>query len=148
MTANTETAHEIVTTGTAHHYRAHCLPHNCLTLDTYATADRAYRAFQCDEGSNARFIVQFDDEPPMLADLSGVGERLRTFVEDRAYGYGIVVDMRVWRWLGDGQLETLTIACKTPGEYNDEDYAYPVWAAEGVDGTGYARVSVRIDGRA
>lgn len=143
------TSHNIGTTGDRERgFRARCLTHDCWTLDNYPSADAAYAAFECDEGSDVRFVVQLDDAPPTWADLSGIRDRMRSFAQDRAYGDGCYEDMRAWRWAGDGQLEPLTVGCAKPGEFNDEDWAFPVWAATGPDGVEYARVTVRIDGRA
>ena len=100
------------------------------------------------ENTAALFMAQLDDEPPFMRDAAELGCDVRRSAEDRHYGWGCVHELRVWRWLGDGQLEPLTVRCIYRGDYDEQDYLYPVWAVTGPDGAEHVSVCVRIDGRA
>jgi hypothetical protein len=98
---------------------------------------------------DTRFVVEIDDYPPAMRDAADLAYDVERFAEDTHYGWGNYGHLRVWRWLGGGDLEALTVGCRQPVlEFDDQHYAFPLWVVTGPDGHEHVTVCVRIDGRA
>ena len=98
-----------------------------------------------------RFLVQHDpEEPPEMHRLGEMGPVIDRAAEASHYGWhdDLAASLRIWRWAGPGVLEELHVSCVELDTFGGDDYAHPVWAALGEDGTAHIAISVRIDGRA
>lgn len=147
------TTEHVVSTITVgeHHHLGYCQTHDISGLYSGSTPDKARRAFVCDP-TRRRFIYTLgsptDPGEPTMTDIGGLTEVVRSAVE-YYYLAGGGDELTIWRWTGetDQPLERLTFRCVDPGEFVD-DYACPIWAVFGPDGTEHLSTSVMLDGRA
>lgn len=102
--------------------------------------------------TNERFIVDYgapeQNRPARMIDINDLKDRLVEDIQYGTYGYD-AGPPAVYRYIPGNppQLESLRLACVQPDEFDDDDFAHPVWALTGPDGTQWATMSVRIDGR-
>jgi hypothetical protein len=119
------------------------------TAATLVVTDSEASHLEHNEDDDAWFIVQYDRMNPTVLDRAGLYRHVLRVVEARAYGYDDGTDVPVWRWVGDGTLEPLTIRTVTPADkFDDDDYARGTYAVEDASGKRYVTTTVRIDGRA
>lgn len=103
--------------------------------------------------TSERFVIDYGDpehSPARMVDVDELVERLARDIEAHHYGYADSDAATVYRYVPGSppRLEQLTLTCIRRGEYDEDDWAYPVWGVTGPDGTSWAVVGVRIDGRA
>lgn len=135
-------------------YYAVCTTHSCTQLGRHPHRRNALYEFVCDNGNGWRFIVQYEaTDAPTMFDLSGLVQRVDS---DRIAEHMGVHDgppARIWRWIGDGEIEPITVThVEGTGDWlrntSDETAvatAYPQYAITGPDGTEYHRVTVALD---
>jgi hypothetical protein len=94
-------------------------------------------------------VVTEPGAKPAVVDIFALAVHiLRPYAEDVAYGWGNLAGMRVWVWNDDGKPERMALRCTESSPFDADGYSDRVWTATDAGGTEYARVSVRIDGRA
>lgn len=102
--------------------------------------------------TSERFIVDYGDpennSPARMVDIDELTTHLSKDIEYTAYGYAD--PPAVYRYLPGNppQLEPLTLTCTQPAQFDEHDWAHPVWELTGPDGTQWVTMSIRIDGRA
>lgn len=106
--------------------------------------------------SSERFIVDYgtpDHIPASMVNLDELAPLLTRDIEASTYGY--TEPPTVFRYVPGSppRLEPLTLTCVQPEQYDEDDWAHPVWELTGpADKTGlaeqtWATLRLRIDGR-
>jgi len=103
--------------------------------------------------TSERFVIDYGDpehSPARMVDVDELTERLARDIEAHHYGYADSDAATVYRYVPGTppRLEQLTLTCVGREEFDEDDWAYPAWELTGSDGTSWATVGVRIDGRA
>lgn len=103
------------------------------------------------EKTDERFVIDYGhpDFPARMVTFDELHDTLSGDIQARHYGYADTDDMAVYRYVPGRppQLEPLTLTCVQRSEFDEDDWAYPVWELTGPDGTAWARMRIRIDGR-
>lgn len=110
-------------------------------MTTPETIDRASERFVIDYGA--------PDIPARMVDVDELATRVGEDIAYRHYGYADEWPT-VYRYIPGSppRLEPLTLTCAQPAEYDEDDWAHPVWELTDPDGTNWATMRIRIDGRA
>lgn len=129
-------------------HTAHCTTHQCSTREQWKTPKDATQQFICDRGKPEWFVVELDGEPSIV-DHSGLHRQVMSFVEGCQYGVADS-DLRLWRWLGAGCTEELTLKRTTtdPLTFDNNDHATDEWIVVDPRCVVHDRTTVVIDGRA
>lgn len=101
--------------------------------------------------TDERFIIDYGDaerSPARMVDIDALTEHLSKDIEYSTYGYGDGLPT-VYRYVpgAPALLESLTLSCVQSGVFDEDGWARPVWGLTGPDGTSWASVRVRVDGR-
>lgn len=97
-----------------------------------------------------RFYIDYGD-PDLCQAVSGydLAARLTAALEARLSGYRDDLPSVHRRIPADPQpvLEALTLDCAEAGEYDEDDVARSTWTVTGPDGSVWATMTARADGR-
>jgi len=102
--------------------------------------------------TDERFIIDYGDTefcPARMVDVDGLDDHLSKDIQYSTYGYADGPPA-VYRYVPGSppQLEPLTLNCVEPGKFDEDDWARSVWELTGPDGTRWATMGIRVDGRA